>query len=495
MFGVPGIAARLFSSLAKQDINIILITQGSSEHSISFAVKPADAKKAKKYVEKEFSKEMEGSAVDPVKVENDLSVVAIIGENMRYAPGIAARLFQALGKNGINAVAIAQGSSELNVSVVIEKENEGKALNAIHDAFFLSDTSTINVFMIGVGLIGSTLIEQIKQQYDYLAQHRFFNVKVCGLANSRKMIFNQDGIDLDNWKSELEASSTQSVPSAFAKRMIEMNLSNCVFVDNTANDAVASIYEEVLDASISVSTPNKIAASSSYLRYQNLKEIAQRRGVKYFYETNVGAGLPIITTLNDLITSGDQINKIEGVLSGSLSFIFNTFDGTRPFHEIVMEAKEKGFTEPDPRIDLNGIDVRRKLVILAREVGLQVESDDVDIQGILPDACVNASNVEDFFNALIDNDHVFKKMIKDANEKNEKLRMVASLENGKPVISLQSVGVDNPFYGLSGSDNMVIFTTARYNERPLVVRGPGAGAEVTAAGVFAEIISIGNYLT
>lgn len=258
---------------------------------------------------------------------------------------------------------------------------------------------------------------------------------------------------------------------------------------------VASVYERVLDASISVSTPNKIAASSSYLRYQNLKDLAQRRGVKYFYETNVGAGLPIITTLNDLITSGDRITKIEGVLSGSLSFIFNTFDGSRPFHEVVMEAKEKGFTEPDPRVDLNGIDVRRKLVILAREIGLQIESEDVDIQGILPDACVKATNVEDFFKALVDNNEVFNKMIADANAKNEKLRMVASLENAQPVISLQSVGKDNPFYGLSGSDNMVIFTTARYNERPLVVRGPGAGAEVTAAGVFAEIISIGNYLT
>ena len=495
MFGVPGIAARLFSSLAKQDINVILITQGSSEHSISFAISPLVAKKAKKYVEKEFSKEIENGAVDLVKIESDLSVVAIIGENMRYAPGIAARLFQALGKNGINAVAIAQGSSELNVSVVIEKENEGKALNAIHDAFFLSDTSTINVFMIGVGLIGSTLIEQIKQQYEYLAQHRFFNVKVCGLANSRQMLFNPDGIDLNIWKSALAASEMKSTPAAFADQMIEMNLSNSVFVDNTANDVVASVYEKVLDSSISVSTPNKIAASSSYLRYQNLKEIAQRRGVKYFYETNVGAGLPIITTLNDLITSGDQITKIEGVLSGSLSFIFNTFDGNRPFHEIVLEAKEKGFTEPDPRVDLNGIDVRRKLVILAREVGLQIESEDVDIQGILPGACLKATNVEDFFKALVDNNDVFTKMIDDANAKEEKLRMVASLENGKPVISLQSVGKDNPFYGLSGSDNMVIFTTARYNERPLVVRGPGAGAEVTAAGVFAEIISIGNYLT
>jgi len=473
MFGVPGIAARLFNSLAKNNINIILITQGSSEHSISFAVKPSDAKLAKKYVEKEFSKEMDNGAVDPVKQEE----------------------FQALGKNGINAIAIAQGSSELNVSVVIGKSNEGKALNAIHDAFFLSDTSTINVFMIGVGLIGSTLIEQIKQQYDYLAENRFFNVKVCGLANSRKMIFDANGIDLENWKESLNSAEEKSTPDGFVDKMIDMNLSNCVFVDNTAHDVVASVYEKVLDASISVSTPNKIATSSSYLRYQTLKEIAQKRGVKYFYETNVGAGLPIITTLNDLITSGDQITKIEGVLSGSLSFIFNTFDGSKPFHDIVMEAKEKGFTEPDPRIDLNGIDVRRKLVILAREVGLPIESDDVDIKGILPEACVAAPNVEAFFKALVDNNNVFTKMIEDANAKNEKLRMVASLENGKPVISLQSVGVDNPFYGLSGSDNMVIFTTARYNERPLVIRGPGAGAEVTAAGVFAEIISIGNYLT
>lgn len=495
MFGVPGIAARLFNSLAKQDINIILITQGSSEHSISFAVKPEVAKKARKAVEKEYSKEMDSGIVDPVKLEEDLSVVAIIGENMRYAPGIAARLFQALGKNGINAVAIAQGSSELNVSVVIGREDEGKALNAIHDAFFLSDTSTINVFMMGVGLIGSTLIEQIKQQNDFLAKHRFFNVKICGLANSCKMLFNEGGIDLDTWQDQLAQSDIASSPDSFADQMIDLNLSNSVFVDNTANDTVAGIYEKVLEASISISTPNKIATSSAFLRYQQLKAIAAKRGVKYFYETNVGAGLPIITTLNDLITSGDQIVKIEGVLSGSLSFIFNTFDGTTSFHDVVMEAKEKGYTEPDPRVDLNGIDVRRKLVILAREVGLQIESSDVDIQGILPQSCVDAPDVTSFFQSLKDHNDTFTKMIEEANAKGEKLRMVASLDSGKPVISLQSVGTSSPFYSLSGSDNMVIFTTARYNDRPLVVRGPGAGAEVTAAGVFAEIISIGNYLT
>ncbi|MBT8219695.1 MAG: bifunctional aspartate kinase/homoserine dehydrogenase I [Bacteroidia bacterium] len=495
MFGVPGIAARLFSALAAQDINIILITQGSSEHSISFAVQPSVARKAKRAAEKEFAREIAEDLVDPVKQEDNLCVVAIIGENMRYAPGIAARLFQALGKNGVNAIAIAQGSSELNVSVVISGEDEGKALNAIHDAFFLSDTSTIHVFMIGVGLIGSTLIDQIKQQHAYLAESRHFNIQICGLANSRKMLFDPDGIPLEGWKERLMSEGEKSTPDGFADEMIEMNLSNSVFVDNTANDIVASLYEKVLDASISVSTPNKIATSSSYLRYQNLKSIAQKRGVKYFYETNVGAGLPIITTLNDLITSGDQIQIIEGVLSGSLSYIFNSFDGSRPFSEVVLEAKDKGYTEPDPRIDLNGIDVRRKLVILAREIGLPIESQDVEIQGILPEECVRASNVADFFAALEKNNDVFAEMISTATAKNEKLRMVASLEDGRPVISLQSVGVDNAFYGLSGSDNMVIFTTARYNERPLVVRGPGAGAEVTAAGVFAEIISIGNYLT
>ncbi len=495
MFGVPGIAARLFNSLAQAGINIILITQGSSEHSISFAVKPEVAEKARRRVEKEFENERQAGLIDPIKLEKQLSVVAIIGANMRYQPGIAARLFQALGKNGINCIAIAQGSSELNVSVVISQDNESKALNSLHQAFFLSDTKELHLFMVGVGLIGGTLIKQIKEQSEYLKEQRSLEIKVVGLANSKKMIFNQEGINLDNWKESLTSSEVNSNIPEFVEQMKKMNLSNTIFIDNTANDQIANYYESILDASISISTPNKIATSSSYLQYQRLQTIAKKRGVQFKYETNVGAGLPVITTLNDLINSGDQIIKIEGVLSGSLSFIFNSFNETISFSEIVGKARELGYTEPDPRIDLNGIDVRRKLIILARESGYAIEADDVEIENILPKACQEADTIDALFAALKDADPSFDKLRNEASANNKRLRMIAKLENGKASIGLEAVDDTHPFYSLSGSDNMIIFTTERYKERPLVIRGPGAGAEVTAAGVFAEIISIGNFLS
>ncbi len=495
MFGVPGIAARLFNSLAQAEINIILITQGSSEHSISFAVQPQVARKAKKRVESEFEYEIKSGLVDPVKLEDDLAVVAIIGENMRYQPGISGRLFQALGKNGINCIAIAQGSSELNVSVVINRNDESKALNALHEAFFLSDTKELHLFMVGVGLIGSTLIKQIKQQSAYLKKHRSLEIKIIGLANSKNLVFDEEGIDLSNWKEVLDASVQKSDLPTFIEKMKVLNLSNSIFIDNTADKEISSYYESILDASISISTPNKIATSSSYLQYQRLKTIAKKRGVQFKYETNVGAGLPVITTLNDLITSGDQILKIEAVISGSLSFIFNSFKADKKFSAIVKEAKALGYTEPDPRIDLNGVDVRRKLIILARESGYGLEAEDVEIQNILPMVCQEAPSIEAFFEEIEKADDDFEQLRIKAAKKDQVLRMIAKLKNGKATISLESVGSDHPFYGLSGSDNMIIFTTERYKERPLVIRGPGAGAEVTAAGVFAEIISIGNYLT
>lgn len=494
LFGVPGIAGRLFSCLAQADINVILITQGSSEHSISFAVQPKVAEKAKKKVEKEFEYEMQLSIIDKVKMEDDLSVLAIIGENMRYRTGISGRLFQALGKNGINIVAIAQGSSELNISVVINREDESKALNALHQSFFLSDTKELHLYMIGVGLIGSTLIQQIQKQAAYLKQTRSLEIKVIGLANSKKMLFNENGIDLKNWKDSLYSSEREMKVAGFINTMKNINLEHSIFIDNTASDQIANHYETILDSSISISTPNKIATSSAYLQYTRLKTIAKKRGVQFMYETNVGAGLPVISTLNDLINSGDQILKIEGVLSGSLSFIFNSFDSSKQFSDIVLEAKERGFTEPDPRVDLNGIDVRRKLLILAREAGLSLEANDVEINNILPTTCQEAKTVDDFFTALFAaNDH-FTDLVKTSETENKKLRMVAKLDKGKASIGLEAVDNEHPFYHLSGSDNMIVFTTERYKERPLVVRGPGAGAEVTAAGVFAEIITIGNYL-
>jgi bifunctional aspartokinase / homoserine dehydrogenase 1 len=494
LFGVPGIAARLFNSLANAQINVILITQGSSEHSISFAVQPDRAKKAVKVVEKEFEHEIRSALVDPLKMEDQLAVIAIIGENMRYSPGISGRLFQTLGQNGINVIAIAQGSSELNISTVINKTDEAKALNAVHQAFFLSDTAAVNVFMVGVGLIGSTLLNQIKAQAEFLKNEHALDVRVVGLANSKKMIFAEDGIDLDNWRDKLSSSTQVMSHHSFVENMTSMNLSNSVFIDNTANEEIATYYEQILNESISISTPNKIATSSSYEQYKQLKEVARKRGILFLYETNVGAGLPVISTLNDLIISGDQILKIEAVLSGSLSFIFNTFKPGMAFSSIVREAQSRGYTEPDPRIDLNGIDVRRKLIILARETGLPLEAENVFIDNVLPDACRLAPTVDAFFVELEKADAHFTQLVETAAKEGKVLRMVASLENGVARIGLQSVDASHPFYQLSGSDNMIVFTSQRYKERPLVVRGPGAGAEVTAAGVFSEIIKIGNYL-
>lgn len=495
LFGVPGIAARLFGALAQANINIILITQGSSEHSISFAVEPKAARKAKRQVEEAFQYELDRKIVDPVKIEEDLSVVAIIGENMRYRTGISGRLFQALGKNGINIIAIAQGSSELNISVVIPQSDEAKALNALHEAFFLSGTQELHLFMVGVGLIGSTLLKQLKAQTAFLKEKRSLEIKVVGLANTKKMIFAKDGIDLDDWSTSLAESETASDLPIFIARMKEMNLTNSIFIDNTANEKITSYYESILEHSISISTPNKIATSSSFLQYQRLKTIANKRGVTFRYETNVGAGLPVISTLNDLIGSGDEILQIQGVLSGSLSYIFNHFTGDKPFSEIVAEAKELGYTEPDPRTDLSGMDVRRKILILAREAGWPLEQDDVKVTSILPPDVEAAESVDDFFTQLAAHNDHFENLRATAKADGKVLRMIASLdESGKARISLEAVGIDSPFYFLSGSDNMIVFVTARYQERPLVVRGPGAGAEVTAAGVFAEIISIGKFL-
>lgn len=496
LFGVPGISARLFGALAQKDINIILITQGSSEHSISFAIQPAAAERARKAAESAFAYELDRGVINPIKVERDLSVVAIIGENMRYQPGISGRLFQALGKNGINAVAIAQGSSELNVSVVIPREDENKALNALHESFFLSDYKTLHLFIVGVGLIGGTLLKQIREQNKYLRSRLGMELKVVGMANSRRMYFDEEGIELsDDWSDRLMKDGQDTDLAVFVGRMRDLNLSNSIFVDNTANDRIAGYYAGILDESISISTPNKVANSSSYLEYQRLKSIAARRGVQFHYETNVGAGLPIISTLRDLLDSGDRILKLEGVLSGSLSYIFNNFDGSRPFHEVVREAKEKGFTEPDPRVDLSGKDVGRKILILAREAGVGLEAEQVDLRGFLPEGTMEAESVDDFFAVLEERADHFTQLYDTAAKEGKVLRMIATLKDKSASVGVQAIGPDNPFYGLSGSDNMVVFTTDRYEERPLVVRGPGAGAEVTAAGVFAEIIKIGKFLS
>ncbi len=494
MFGVPGIAGRLFSSLAREDINIILITQGSSEHSISFAIQPKDVRKAISAVKKEFQYEINSGAINDVKKEEDLSVLAIIGEYMRYTPGIAGRLFKTLGQNGVNVIAIAQGSSELNISVVIKKEDEKKALNALHESFFLSETKSIHLFMVGVGLIGSTLLTQIADQAEILKKERGLEIKVIGIANSKKYTIQDKGIDLDKWKEELGKGTTFNMKS-FSRKMVNLNLRNSIFIDNTASTVIAEEYAYILDNSISISTPNKVAASSSFKYYDKLKQTAKLRGVQFRYETNVGAGLPVLNTLRDLVNSGDKIVQIEGVLSGSLSYIFNSYKSTDKFSDIVKKAKELGFTEPDPREDLNGGDVKRKITILARESGASIEMRDVKVEYILPASCRKVKTVEDFFQELEKENEYFQKLIEEAEKSGNKLRMIARYKEGKATIKLETVNADHPFFSLKGTDNMIIFTTERYKELPLVVRGPGAGADVTAAGVFAEIITISNSLS
>jgi bifunctional aspartokinase / homoserine dehydrogenase 1 len=498
LFGVPGVAARLFGALARAGVNVVIITQGSSEASITFAVSPAQAETSKQVVEKEFEYELRLGQIELPRIERDLSVVAIVGENMRYQPGIAGRVFSALGKNGVNIVAIAQGSSELNISVVVPAHDETKSLNAIHEAFFLSDVRTLHLFVVGTGLIGKTLLSQMADNAEHLRTKRRMELRIVGMANSRKMIFDESGLKAETWQNLLENSDKVFSMPRFIEQMEELNLPNTIFIDNTASTAVADFYEQILDASISISTPNKLAASSSWLQYMRLKTIAAKRGVQWRYETNVGAGLPIITTLNDLITAGDQVLKIEGILSGTLSYIFNHFcapDNTAAFSDIVKKAKELGLTEPDPRDDLSGADVRRKLLILSREAGLPLEMNDIQVENILPKPCSDAPDVPAFFAALEAHDSHFEGLKQKAADNGAILRFVAKMEDGKASIELKEYDQSHPFYGLSGSDNMVVFTTDRYRERPLVVRGPGAGAAVTAAGIFAEVVAIGSGLS
>jgi bifunctional aspartokinase / homoserine dehydrogenase 1 len=488
LVGVAGVAARLFGSLARNHINIILITQASSEHSITFAVLPQFGSQVKAVVEAEFNTEILNGLVQPVQVETERSIVACIGENMRKRAGISAQLYNALGRNGISVAATAQGSSELNISIVISKTDLSKALNALHEAFFLSEMRTLNLFLVGPGLVGGTLLEQIRKQEQYLAEHMSLRINLVGISNSRYMVFDEEGIPIREWQQALEQKSEPMQLGAFVNSIIELNLPNSVVVDCTASKDTVPYYLALLKASIAVVTPNKYANSGSYSEYVELHTVAARWGVEFCYETNVGAGLPVINTLQDLINSGDEILKIEAVLSGSLSFIFNNFKEGVLFSDIVSEAKRRGFTEPDPREDLSGADVARKILILAREAGYELEPEDVKVESFLPQSCLDADTIEGFWTCLRDNDPYFEQLCARAFANGKVLRMVAMLENGEASLAVVALGPEHPFYSLSGSDNMIAFTTGRYNERPLVIRGPGAGAEVTAAGIFAEII-------
>ena len=494
LMGGVGMAARLFNSLAQAGVNIIFLTQGSSEHSICFGVVPGDAKKSSQAIYEEFKWEMESKYINPLIIEYDKTIIAVVGENMAKVPGVSAKVFKALGKNGINVTAIAQGSSELNITAIIDTFNEAKALNALHEIFFKADHQSINLFLVGpTGLIGNTLINQIQKQFDYLNQKKSIKINLTGLINSKKMLIDSNGIDLSNWENELNEKGETSDLTAFTDQMILLNFANSVMVDCSASKDVTEFYEKVLSKSISIVTPNKIANTLSQEKYEKLRAISKNANAKFLYETNVGAGLPVINTLHSLLESGDQILKIEAVLSGTLSFIFNTFKGDLKFSDVVLLAKEKGFTEPDPRDDLSGLDVARKALILSRETGVSMNLEEIAVENLVFENLRNVDTAT-FMARLPEMDEEYEKMKKSAEQEGMVLRYMAVIENGIVKIALNKVDHNHPFYPLSGSDNMIVFTTERYKTNPLVIKGPGAGAAVTAAGVFAEIISIGNYL-
>lgn len=492
MVGKAGFSGRLFSMLAREQISVILITQSSSEHSITFAVNPADAIKSKQLIEQELELEILAKKLDPPVIEDHLAALAIVGENMKQTPGISGKLFHALGRNGINVRAIAQGSSEYNISVIISREDLAKALNTVHESFFTQLKKTLNVFCLGTGQIGSTLFKQLYAHSDFLKQHNDVLVKIVGISNRSKMVFQPDGISLDSWKETLQNSPESAHLAEFIFKMKTMNLPNCVLVDNTASPEPVKFYEDVLNSNISIVTCNKIGNSASYEQYKRFKDAARIHGVDFFYETNVGAGLPIVRTLRDLMMSGDRVQRIEAILSGTISFIFNNFKGDADFHDVVKLAQDKGFTEPDPRDDLSGTDFMRKMLILARDAGHVIEPEDVEIQNMLPKSCMEAVSVPDFYEQLKSSKAYFDDLKSQAEQSGTVLRYIGKLEDGKVAISLQMVDENHPFYMLSGSDNIISFTTDRYKERPMVVKGPGAGAEVTAAGVFADLINVGT---
>ncbi len=493
LLGVVGVSMRLFATLAREHINVILISQASSEHSICIAVESHSARKAKQAIEKEFIHEIRSEEIDEVHVENDLSIVAVVGDRMKHSPGTSGRMFAGLGRNGINVMAIAQGSSERNISAVVRQADIAKALNALHEAFFLSDRKLLNIYLVGTGLIGNALVSMMAEQFEKLAHENMLEVNIVAVANSRKMLFGEDGLDLTSSIADMKQNGEPMNMQAFVDRMIAMNKPNSIFVDCTSSEEVTDFYSAILAANISVVTPNKKANSGSYEKYRELKAIAFKRGVKFLYETNVGAGLPVINTLNDLLLSGDKVISIEGVLSGTLNYIFSAFTEGRKFSDVVREAKMKGYTEPDPRDDLSGMDVARKILILSRETGLPLDLQDIQIQNLVPADCQGNLSVDEFFTALQKHDAEFDQLRDQAISRKEKLRYKAVLRDGKVNVHLGSVNEQHPFYSLSGSDNIILLTTERYDERPMVIRGPGAGAAVTAAGVFADIIRIGHY--
>jgi len=491
MVGIPGISKRLFEALSSEKISVSLITQASSEHSICFAISNNDADKAKQAIDKEFSYEIEQNKIDPLIVEENNAIIALVGDNMKSHQGISGKMFSALGKNNVNIRAIAQGASEKNISAVISHKDIKKALNTLHSEFFEDLTKQLNLFVIGVGNVGGKLLEQIKSQQQYLLDNLKLQVRVIAMTNSKKMLFNEDGIDLEDWKSQLPNGETLDM-DLFHRKVTNLNYRNSIFVDNTANENISNLYADYLKESVAVVTCNKIACSSNYTNYLNLKQLAREYNAPFLFETNVGAGLPIIDTLKNLITSGDKVTKIQAVLSGSLNFVFNNFNEETSFYDVVEQAGIQGYTEPDPRIDLSGVDVMRKILILARESGTQLELNDIENDSFLPKSSLDADSVPQFLETLKSEAKHFNKIQQNTAENSCRLKYVAEFDKGVAKVGLKEIPSDHPFYNLDGSDNIVLFFTERYPIQPLIIKGAGAGADVTASGLFADIIRIGN---
>ena len=491
MVGIPGFSKRLFETLSLEKINVILITQASSEHSICLGIEAKEAMRAKEAIDISFENEISLHKINPIIIEQDLSIVALVGENMKNHQGISGKMFSTLGKNNINIRAIAQGASERNISAVIADKDVKKALNTLHERFFEVKTKQLNVFITGVGNVGEKLIDQIQQQHAFLKKNLKIDVRIVGMANSKKMVFNPEGIDLDNWAAQFHYAD-KSTLKGFLNKVIELNLRNSIFVDVTANEAVSELYADYLKNSIAVVACSKIACSSTYENYKKLQDLSLKYNAPFLYETNVGAGLPIINTLNNLVASGDKVTSIQAVLSGSLNFVFNHFGDHTNFHDTVKRAQFEGYTEPDPRIDLSGIDVARKILILARENGGTMEIEDIENESFLTKANLESDSVDDFYKTLKSDEAYFQKLYASAKENNCQLKYVAEFKDGKAKVGLREIPEGHPFYNLEGKDNIVMFYTQRYPEQPLIVKGAGAGADVTASGLFADIIRIGN---
>lgn len=486
MVGIPGFSKRLFEALSNEKINVILITQSSSEHSISVAIDKGSVAKAQSAVDAAFANEIALQKVDSLKIESDLSIVALVGENMCNHTGVSGRMFSAMGRNGVNIRAIAQGSSEKNISAVIETKDVKKTINVLHEEFFETTYKQINVFLAGAGNVGRKLISQLAQQADFLKEKMRLQIRLTGIINSKKMLIDETGIDFANWDKLLEVAQVADL-NEFKNQLINLNLRNAVFVDMTANENVPTVYESLLQKSIAVVACNKIAASSAFSNYKKLKELSREYNAPFLFETNVGAGLPIIGTINDLLHSGDSILRIEAVLSGTLNFVFNNYDGSRKFAEVVKQAQDEGYTEPDPRLDLSGKDVMRKIMILAREAGETIEMENISNESFMPESCMQGS-VENFYKAMEDQEAHFKSLYSECASKGNKLKFVANYQNGKASVGLKHINPENDLFHLYGKDNIVLFYTERYKDQPLVIKGAGAGAEVTASGVFADII-------